>query len=663
MFESMVQSLFTLKRSQKRLIQILADIFMILIAFSIAMALRLDGFSFLFNPEAWPVLVFVVPVTIGVFISLGHYRAIVRYVSTKAIRIVATGAAMSALTMLAASQALELSVPRSVPFIYFLVLTLMSGGARMLMRILHTSSRKDYRRKVAIYGAGESGRQLLNALSNSLEYKPVLFIDDNERLQGLEVSGLPVKSFHRASQCLERLDVKAILLAMPSVSRSIRKNIVGQLEQFPVEVMTLPGMVDLIEGKASVSELRNVSIEELLGRDPVPPKPELMAKNIRDQVVLVSGAGGSIGGELCRQIVVQRPKKLVLVDVSEFALYKIHEELSEFCEKQGCGNTVLFPVISSVQNEKRISAIIEAFKVDTIYHAAAYKHVPLVEQNVVEGIRNNVFGTLTIAQAAVRHKVKSFTLISTDKAVRPTNFMGASKRLAELVCQSMADNQSGTVFSMVRFGNVLGSSGSVIPRFRKQIEEGGPITVTHQDINRYFMTIPEAAQLVIQAGSMAQGGDVFVLDMGEPVRILDLAQKMVRLHGLTPYVEGQESNGDVCIRVTGLRPGEKLFEELLIGNSPMQTSHRRIMRANEISLSSADMNKLLDEVWELVTERNLDQLRSLLINSPLGFSPSSEIVDLVFSEQDQLGEAEVHVPVLKLVDSEYDYNRHRILAE
>ncbi|WP_370231959.1 polysaccharide biosynthesis protein [Cognatishimia sp.] len=641
----------------------MADAVMIVIAFALSMVLRLDSFDALYNPTPWLVLAFVLPITIGVFAVLGHYRAIVRFVSTKAIRIVAAGAGISALTMLIASQAFDLAVPRSVPFIYFLMLTLMSGGARVTMRVLHTSSRQDHRKKVAIYGAGESGRQLLNALSRSGEYKPVLLIDDNERLQGFEVAGLRVQSFAKASRSLEQLGVQAILLAMPSASRKIRKNIIGQLEQFPVEVMTLPGMVDLIEGKASVSELRNVSIEELLGRDPVPPQPELMAKNIRDQVVLVSGAGGSIGGELCRQIVKQQPKKLVLLDVSEFALYTIHDELMEYCRREGCGDTLLFPTICSVQNEKRVSAIIEAFNVDTIYHAAAYKHVPLVEQNVVEGLRNNVFGTMTIAQAAVRHGVKSFTLISTDKAVRPTNFMGASKRLAELVCQAMASGQNGTVFSMVRFGNVLGSSGSVIPRFKKQIEDGGPITVTHKDINRYFMTIPEAAQLVIQAGSMAEGGDVFVLDMGEPVRILDLAQKMVRLHGLTPFMEDEGGSGDVGIKVTGLRPGEKLFEELLIGNSPMQTSHSRIMRAQELSLSMSELTILLEDILNLATKRDLVQLRKLLVASSLGFRPTSEIVDVVFSEQDQTSESEAEKPDLRVVGLDYDYNPKRILAE
>ncbi|MEJ5220065.1 nucleoside-diphosphate sugar epimerase/dehydratase [Cognatishimia sp. D5M38] len=650
MFNDLLNFLFRLNRATKRVIQVLADALIIVLAFSFAMALRLDSFAFAANPEPWIVLVFVLPVTIGVFTKLGHYRAIVRYVSTKAVWIVVAGAGISAFTMAISALVLDLPIPRSVSLIYFLILALLSGGARMTMRILHASSRQDQRKKVAIYGAGEAGRQLLRALSSSLEYKPVLFIDDNERLQGFEVSGLPVMSFRMASQALEGLGVRAILLAMPSASRSIRKNIINQLERFPVEVKTLPGMADLIEGKASVNELRNVSIEELLGRDPVPPRPELMAKNIRNQIVLVSGAGGSIGGELCRQIIQQRPKKLVLLDVSEFALYKIHEELTEFCQREGCGDTIILPTICSVQNELRVSEILSTLNVDTIYHAAAYKHVPLIEQNIIEGIQNNVFGTRTLAKAAIRCGVKSFTLVSTDKAVRPTNFMGASKRLAELVCQSLATNQSSTVFSIVRFGNVLGSSGSVIPRFRKQIESGGPITVTHKEINRYFMTIPEAAQLVIQASSMAQGGDVFVLDMGDPVRIVDLADKMVRLHGLTPYFEVGGETGDICIQITGLRPGEKLFEELLIGDSPMATSHPRIMRAQELQLSLQDMTELLERIIDLIARSDLEQLRTLFLETSLGFSPTSDFVDVVFSEQDQIGEMVHSKPDLRLAN-------------
>jgi len=651
MFKKFLMFLFGLSRPTKRLVQVVADTLLIIAAFVLAMLLRLDSFAFASDPSAWAILIAVVPVTIISFIKLGLYRAVVRFVSTKALRVIAISALVSGITMLVVSQVLGWPIPRSVPIIYLAVLSLAVGGTRYGMRLLHLNLRRDGRKPVAIYGAGESGRQLLNALAQSLEYKPVLFIDDSKSLENVEVAGLTVLPFWQASKLLEDLEIGAILLAMPSVPVSVRRNIAEQLARLAVEVKTLPGMADLIEGKAKISELRDVSIEELLGRDPVPPKPELMEKNIRDKVVLVTGAGGSIGSELCRQIVRQGPKKLVLLEISEFALYTIHQELTELCLQNGCGGAEIIPTICSVQNTGRVAAILNAFSVETIYHAAAYKHVPLVEQNVVEGIRNNVFGTLNMAKASIDAGVNSFILISTDKAVRPTNFMGASKRLAELVCQAFAQSQSRTLFSMVRFGNVLGSSGSVIPRFKKQILEGGPITVTHKDINRFFMTIPEAAQLVIQAGSMAEGGDVFVLDMGEPVKILDLAQKMVRLHGLVPYFEGDSDSGDVRIEITGLRPGEKLYEELLIGNSPQETEHSRIMRAQEISLDYDALAAHLNDLLEATHDRDIVKIRQIIKSARTGFSPIDEISDLVWSSVARSNSIPKSNPNLRVIDS------------
>jgi len=652
MIDQTLKFLFALSRPLKRSIQATTDTAIIVIAFALAMALRLDSFTFAENPNTWAVLLAVIPVTLLAFVKLGHYRAVIRFVSTKAIRVIAVGSVISALTMLLSSQVFGLPIPRSVPIIYFAMLLIFTGGIRYGMRMLHVSMRKDGRKAVAIYGAGESGRQLLNALAQSLEYKPVLFIDDNPRLENVDVAGLTVLPFARTRELLEDLDIKAILLAMPSVSKSVRRNITEQLERLPVEVKTLPGMSDLIEGKATLSELRDVSIEELLGRDPVTPKPELMSKNIEGKAVLVTGAGGSIGSELCRQIVQQRPSKLILLDLSEFALYSIHQELEEVLSKANNGIS-LIPIICSVLNENRISDVLESFKVDTIYHAAAYKHVPLVEMNVAEGVHNNVFGTLTLARAAIKADVEAFILISTDKAVRPTNFMGASKRLAELVCQAYADSQSGTKFSMVRFGNVLGSSGSVIPRFKKQIGAGGPITVTHREINRFFMTIPEAAQLVIQAGSMAKGGDVFVLDMGDPIKIIDLAQKMVRLHGLDPYLETDgDTTGDILIQVTGLRPGEKLFEELLIGNSPQKTEHERIMRAHETRLTLDELSILLDELFLAISEQDIARLKSLVISAPAGFQPGDGLNDLIWSANLVQNSPQAKQPELRIVGSE-----------
>lgn len=393
----------------------------------------------------------------------------------------------------------------------------------------------------------------------------------------------------------------------------------------------MPGMKDLIEGKAEISKLQNASIEELLGRDPVPPDPALLERNIRNKVVLVSGAGGSIGSELCRQILSSRPRQLIMLDVSEYALYRIEIELKTRIEHQNI-EVGLIPIVCSVQNREHIATILKSFRVNTLYHAAAYKHVLLVELNVVEGLRNNIFGTQIIAECAISAGVEAFILISTDKAVRPTNFMGASKRMAELICQALAKTQSTTIFSMVRFGNVLGSSGSVIPLFNAQIESGGPITVTHREVTRYFMTIPEAAQLVIQAGSLAKGGDVFLLDMGEPIKIIDLAVKMARLQGMTPYLENAGPNpaGDIEIRITGLRPGEKLFEELLIGENSASTEHSRIMTADELSLEYTALKQILEAMSAACMNYDIPKIHGLLTSAPIGFVSNGEINDVVW---------------------------------
>jgi FlaA1/EpsC-like NDP-sugar epimerase len=488
---------------------------------------------------------------------------------------------------------------------------------------------------VIIYGAGEAGLQLLNALFHGHEFAPVALVDDDLSLQNLGIGGLRVYSPDRIPRLVHETGAKVILLAIPSMGRVRRREIVGALEDLQLEIKTIPGMSDIISGKAKISELRTVSAEDLLGRDPVAPDTELLSRNITGRVVMVSGAGGSIGSELCRQILTQNPSVLVLYDVSEFALYTIEAELSATATRLQ-HQTKVVPILGSVQHSRRLEAAIKAFKVQTIYHAAAYKHVPLVEENVIEGIRNNVFGTLAITLAAEKLGVENFILISTDKAVRPTNVMGATKRIAELICQAHAKDASSTVFSMVRFGNVLGSSGSVIPRFRAQIEAGGPVTVTHKDINRYFMTIPEAAQLVIQAGALGQGGDVFVLDMGDPVKIMDLAFSMVKMHGLVPHMVDHPDQilpdkGDIPICVTGLRKGEKLYEELLIGNNPAPTKHPRIMTASEVSLPRDALMPVLDRLLKACEAFDLPAIVAILYELPLDYVPSStEISDLLW---------------------------------
>ena len=424
------------------------------------------------------------------------------------------------------------------------------------------------------------------------------------------------------------------MLAIPSASRSERKAIIDSLIPLKIKVQTIPDMEDILQGNAKIDELREVHIEDLLGREPVLPNKDLLQKNILRKSVMVTGAGGSIGSELCRQIILNEPNALILFELSEFSLYSIHQELLEIAKKNNITNTKIYPVLGNVQDIERVDRVLSHFNIDTIYHAAAYKHVPLVEYNMIEGVQNNVFGTYNVARCAAEHNVKSFVLISTDKAVRPTNVMGASKRMAELCLQALSEQLKDyqTCFSMVRFGNVLGSSGSVIPLFRKQILKGGPITITHPDIIRYFMTIPEAAQLVIQAGAMAKGGDVFILDMGEPVKIVDLAKNLVQLSGLSVKDENNPK-GDIEITYTGLRPGEKLYEELLIGGDNVRkTTHPRIMTAEEVYLPFEQLSEVLSELENSCKDANYMAIRQTLLNAPTGFKPTTEIVDVLYKD-------------------------------
>jgi FlaA1/EpsC-like NDP-sugar epimerase len=477
---------------------------------------------------------------------------------------------------------------------------------------------------VVIYGAGSSGRQLANALMQSAEYKIAAFIDNNIGLVGQSIHGINVVPRDDLGRLILTKNVTEVLLAIPSLSRAERNEIIHFLEPYEVLVRSLPSVAEFAQGKLRIADLRDVSIKDLLGRDSVDVNSELLGLNITNKVVMVTGAGGSIGAELCRQILGLKPQVLVLFDQSEFALYGIHKELVNI----DIPNVEILPMLGSVTNRKRLSHILGRFDVNTIYHAAAYKHVPMVESNNTEGVSNNVFGTLNCAQAAINHGVNTFVLVSTDKAVRPTNTMGASKRVAELVLQSLAVGSS-TRFSMVRFGNVLNSSGSVIPLFREQIKGGGPVTVTDPEILRYFMTIPEAVELVIQAGAMSKGGDVFVLDMGKPVRILDLAKKMIRLSGLS-LKDKLHPYGDIEIKFTGLRSGEKLYEELLIGGNVSKTDNPMIMRADEEMLALGDLKLILDGLKKAVDSGDQDKLRQLLIKAVPGFKPQSEITDILY---------------------------------
>ncbi|WP_312740681.1 nucleoside-diphosphate sugar epimerase/dehydratase [Cedecea neteri] len=623
----MLTFLLALPRPVKRIITLAIDVVLLLCAFWFSFWVRIDSLTPVTSGPHWLLILSIILVTLGFFVRLGLYRAVIRYITAKVLVSVAVGMVASSILLIVTAFYTNIYLPRTIPFIYFSFGILLVTGSRLALRMLVNHGLK-LGTKVIIYGAGASGRQLLPALSQASEYYPVAFVDDNPRLQKTVMHGVTVYSPEKLAWLVEKYEVKKILLAMPSLSRSRKSEVMKKLEGLPCEVLSIPGMVDLVEGKASIATLKKVSITDLLGRDPVAPVSELISRNIQDKSVMVTGAGGSIGSELCRQIILNGPQALVLYEISEFSLYAIERELSEMIKNRGL-SIKLYPVLGNVQNQEHLERVIESFGIETIYHAAAYKHVPLVEYNVADGVRNNVFGTLACAHAAIRCGVPKFVLISTDKAVRPTNTMGATKRMAELVLQALAVQQSGTCFSMVRFGNVLGSSGSVVPLFEKQIAKGGPITLTHPEIIRYFMTIPEAAQLVIQAGAMGNGGDVFVLDMGEPVKIIDLAERMVSLSGFTLRDESNPE-GDIEIKTTGLRPGEKLFEELLIGDNVMTTQHPRIMAANEVRLSWDELNVYLTEMNDACSRYDMTSIRSILLKAPTGFNPSDDICDIVW---------------------------------
>jgi len=596
------------------------DLFAISSAFFLSYFIRV-GFEGIHI--SWPemaVFSLVTLSTLVLFYSFDVYNSIVRYFNAKAFIKVQSLLIVTTIIFYFSGFIFEAFVPRSVPIVFLALTSVMIAGARGLVGIIDNKKWFDEREGVVIYGASNAGRQLVNALSLGNKYQPLAFIDEKKRYQGRTVLGLKIFPHFKVNQLVKKYGQFKVLIAIPQVDPIRLKQIVSLLEPHALELLIVPSMSDIVSGKRTIDELREVSVDELLGRKTVEPIPELLSANINDKIVMVSGAGGSIGKELCRQIAQHNPSKLILLDVSEAFLYEIHQELTEFLSETH-NDLIVEPLIGNVQNGMLMKHIFHKYQVQTIYHAAAYKHVPMVEHNVIAGVTNNVLGTNEIAQAAIFCEVETFVLISTDKAVRPTNVMGATKRLAELILQGLAKQEHSTRFVMVRFGNVLGSSGSVVPLFKKQIKKGGPITITHPDIIRYFMTIPEAAQLVLQAGAMGSGGDVFVLDMGNPVKIIDLAYKMTHLMGLTIKDESNP-DGDISIQFSGLRPGEKLYEELLIDDHAKKTLHKRILSANERSIPWVEVTKIISNLNEAMRDEDVQKIRQLLIDAPLDYKPN-----------------------------------------
>ncbi|WP_018994131.1 MULTISPECIES: nucleoside-diphosphate sugar epimerase/dehydratase [unclassified Thioalkalivibrio] len=602
-----LERLLRLPRGKKRWLMIAADVVMLPLALWSGFMIRLAEPFPPIMQQTWWLFPLIVIVGIPLFTRLGLYRAVVRFMGSRAIWAVSSGVVILAMLIWAAVAVVQLEgFPRSVPINFAIVAFLYVAGSRFLVRAWYRSvvDAVSGAEPVVVYGAGETGVQLLSALKAGGRFRIVAFVDEDRALQGSSIDGVPVHSPDYLPKLVNRFGVGRLLLALPSASRNKRRHILEQLEHLPLYVQSVPSMEAVVSGQASLEQLEDIDVADLLGRDPVPPEPELLQRSIRGRVVMVTGAGGSIGSELCRRIVLEEPAALILYERNEFALYSIERELQERSVPTG-RMPVIHAVLGSVANPRRVAAVLQEFGVQTLYHAAAYKHVPIVEANLIEGVRNNVFGTAILADAALKAGVERFILISTDKAVRPTNVMGATKRMAEMVLQDRAREKRGTIFSMVRFGNVLGSSGSVVPLFHQQIRDGGPVTVTHPEITRYFMSIPEAAELVIQAGAMAEGGEVYVLDMGEPVRIVDLARRMIRLHGRQVKEDGYPEDG-IEIVFTGLRPGEKLYEELLIGDNVEATVHPRIMRAREDCVTPEDVRAALVQLDRADREMEVD---------------------------------------------------------
>jgi len=617
--EHHVESILSLSRLRKQALKLGLDIVLLPSCLWLAFVLRLDAWwPAKLTDFAW-LFPWTIALAVPLFIRAGMYRAMVRYVGPHSIVAMAEAitihvALLTAVLIIGGSE----GFPRSVLAIYWALCLLLVAGSRMFIRayLRHHIKVKGEPRRAVIFGAGQRGAELAHALQESLEYIPVAIIDDKQALHHTEIHGLPVYSSDRLGDLIAQRDVEDLFLAIPSASKSRIREVLVRFEDLPINIRTVPAIADLVTRISDPRKFDAEDVSDLIGRDPVPVDEELLQPTILGKSVMVTGAGGSIGSELCRQILNINPSRLILFEVSEAALYLIDKELIA----SGVTATEIIPVLGTVTDREKTRSVIQNYAVQTIYHAAAYKHVPLVEENPVAGVENNAFGTWHVANAAVAEGVETFVLVSTDKAVRPTNVMGASKRLAELCIQGLAARPSGTRFTIVRFGNVLGSSGSVVPLFQEQISEGGPVTITHPEVTRYFMTIPEAASLVIQAASMGQGGEVFVLDMGQPIKILNLAKRLIRLAGLRVR-NADCPSGDIEILFTGLRPGEKLYEELLIGENPERTPHPRIIRAREADLEWGQLTKAIDDLGSACRDYDKDAVRRMLEKIVKGYAP------------------------------------------
>ncbi|MDG2058797.1 MAG: nucleoside-diphosphate sugar epimerase/dehydratase [Flavobacteriales bacterium] len=623
----MKNRLLTLDRFYKQIITLSFDVVILIFSLWLAFFLQSDDFISKHIITNWWLIIVVPIIAIPLFVKTGLYRSVLQYAGVKVITtsfqsITITCIIVTFIHYYGRGYFLEINhaLPRSIIIMFWFVSNTFIITSRFLLKgmIYSWDTSVNKRKQTLIYGAGNAGIQLVESLTKSMDYAPVAFIDDNKRKQGTIINYIQIFPFENLEKVIKKFDVKLILLAIPSASASKRVEILKKLSKFPLEVKVLPSVDNIVNGEVTIDSIKHVQVEDILGRDAVVPKESLLKKNIKGKNILITGAGGSIGSELCRQILNLGPKKIVLFENSEFNLYSIHQELS-----QNRKRSEIILKLATVTNFHQINKVISENQINTIFHAAAYKHVPMVEMNISEGVYNNVVGTYNVAKSAIENKVENMLLISTDKAVRPTNVMGASKRFSELILQAFSDENSSTCFSMVRFGNVLDSTGSVVPLFREQIKKGGPVTVTHRNITRYFMSIPEAVQLVLQAGAMAKGGDVFVLDMGDPIKILDLAYRMIHLSGLKP-IDTENPSGDIKIKFTGLRPGEKLYEELLIGDDVIQSEHPRIMQAREEKLTLDIIEKKVLEISNFRENQDDLAIKHILLKNVNGYHSQEE---------------------------------------